>query len=78
MGFSRNVQRASIIGLGCAGDLPTLQRVVDCVRANPGRKALMLAVDICSACYYVDNTLETVIGNAICADACSRVLAGRD
>ena len=77
MGFKRNVQRASVIGLGCAGAVPTLQRVVDFVRANPGRKALMLAVEICSACYYVDNTLETVIGNAICADGAAAFLLGR-
>jgi polyketide synthase Type III len=76
MGFRRNVQRAAIIGLGCAGALPTLQRVVDFVRANPGRKALMLAVEICSACYYTDNTLETVIGNAICADGAAAFLLG--
>lgn len=74
MGFSSNVQRASIVGLGCAGAIPTLQRTVDFVRANPGRRALMLAVEICSACYYVDNTLETVVGNAICADGASAFL----
>ena len=74
MGFSNRVQRASIIGLGCAGALPTLQRAVDFVRANPGRQALMLAVEICSACYYVDNTLETVVGNAICADGAAAFL----
>jgi 3,5-dihydroxyphenylacetyl-CoA synthase len=77
MGFRNNVQRSSIIGLGCAGAVPTLQRVVDFVRANHGRKALMLAVEICSACYYVDNTLETVIGNAICADGAAAFLLGR-
>ncbi len=77
MGFSNSVQRASITGLGCAGALPTLQRAVDFVRATPGRHALMLAVEICSACYYVDNTLETVVGNAICADgAALSVTAG--
>ena len=76
MGFSNNVQRASIVGLGCAGALPTLQRAVDFVRANPDRKALMLAVEICSACYYVDNTLETVIGNAICVDGAAAFLLG--
>ena len=76
MDFRRNVQRSAIIGLGCAGAVPTLQRVVDFVRANPGRKALMLAVEICSACYYVDNTLETVIGNAICADGAAAFLIG--
>jgi 3,5-dihydroxyphenylacetyl-CoA synthase len=76
MGFRRDVQRASLVGLGCAGALPTLQRVSDFVRANPGRQALMLAVEICSACYYVDNSLETVVGNAICADGAAAFLVG--
>jgi polyketide synthase Type III len=74
MGFSSRIQRASITGLGCAGAIPCLQRTVDFVRANPGRQALMLAVEICSACYYVDNTLETVVGNAICADGAAAFL----
>src|ERR1700733_5769468 len=34
----------------------------------------MLAVEICSACYYVDNPLETVVGNAICADGAAAFL----
>jgi polyketide synthase Type III len=78
MGFRKNVQRASVAGLGCAGALPALQRASDFVRANPGRKALMLAVEICSACYYIDNTLETVIGNAICADGAAAFLLGAE
>jgi 3,5-dihydroxyphenylacetyl-CoA synthase len=77
MGFRDNVQRASIVGLGCAGAVPTLQRATDFVRAHPRRLALMLAVEICSACYYVDHTLETAVGNAICADgAAAFLLAG--
>jgi 3,5-dihydroxyphenylacetyl-CoA synthase len=74
MGLRDDVQRASIVGLGCAGAVPTLQRAVDFVRANPSRVALMLAVEICSACYYVDNTIETVVGNAICADGAAAFL----
>ncbi len=74
MGFRDNVRRASIVGLGCAGAVPTLQRAVDFVRANPSRVALMLAVEICSACYYVDNSIETVVGNAICADGAAAFL----
>jgi 3,5-dihydroxyphenylacetyl-CoA synthase len=74
LAFSDNVQRASIVGLGCAGAVPTLQRATDFVRAHPQRVALMLAVEICSACYYVDNTLETVVGNAICADGAAAFL----
>jgi len=78
MGFRDNVQRASIAGLGCAGALPTLQRAADFVRANPRRLALMLAVEICSACYYVDNSLETVVGNTICADGAAALLLAAD
>jgi 3,5-dihydroxyphenylacetyl-CoA synthase len=74
MGFRRNVQRAPMLGLGCAGAVPTLQRASDFARAHPGRLALMLAVEICSASYYPDNTLETVVGNAICADGAAAFL----
>jgi predicted naringenin-chalcone synthase len=78
MGFRDNVQRCSMLGLGCAGAIPTLQRATDFVRANPTGVALMVAVEICSACYYVDNTLETVVGNAICADGAAAFLLARD
>jgi predicted naringenin-chalcone synthase len=74
MGFRPDVQRASMVGLGCAGAIPSLQRACDFAEAHPGRIALMLAVEICSACYYVDDTLETVVGNALCADGAAAVL----
>ena len=68
MRFRSDVNRAAMVGLGCAGAVPTLQRASDFVRANPGTTAVMLAVEICSACYFVDNTMDTMIGNAICGD----------
>jgi predicted naringenin-chalcone synthase len=68
MGFRRDTQRAAIVGLGCAAALPGLQRTCDLVLARPHRTALILTVEICSACYLVDATMDTVIGNAICAD----------
>lgn len=74
MGFRRDVQRSSIVGLGCAGAIPTLQRSWDFLRARPGRIALALTVEICSACFYVDDTMDTVVGNAICADGAAAVL----
>lgn len=74
MRFRRDIERAPLLGLGCAGALPSLQRAWDYARARPGRKALMLAVEICSATYYLDNTLETVVGNAICADGAAAFL----
>jgi polyketide synthase Type III len=38
----------------------------------------MVAIEICSACYYVDSTLETVVGSAICADGAAAVVVGAD
>jgi polyketide synthase Type III len=38
----------------------------------------MVAVEICSACYYVDDSLETVVGNAICSDGAAAVVVGAD
>ena len=67
-----------LVGMGCAGALPALQRANDYVRAYPDRRALLLAVEICSACWYIDDSLETVVGNAICADGAAAVLIGCD
>jgi polyketide synthase Type III len=77
VGLRPDTQRASMTGLGCAGALPALQRACDFAEAHPGRTALVLAVEICSACYYVDDTIETVVGNAICADGASAFLLTR-
>jgi polyketide synthase Type III len=74
VGLRPDVQRAPMTGLGCAGALPALQRACDFAEAHPGRIALVLAVEICSACYFVDDTLETVVGNAICGDGASAIL----
>ncbi|HUI11601.1 MAG TPA: type III polyketide synthase [Bacteroidota bacterium] len=74
LGFRTNVQRADLVGMGCAGALPGLQRAYDYVASHPQRKALLVTVEICSACYYVDDSLETVVGNAICGDGAAAVL----
>ena len=74
MHFRDDIERAPLLGLGCAGAMPALQRVWDYAAARSGRKALMLAVEICSASYYIDDELETVVGNAICGDGAAALL----
>jgi 3,5-dihydroxyphenylacetyl-CoA synthase len=76
LGMRRNVQRADLLGMGCAGAMPGLQRAFDFVKAYPDKKALLITVEICSACYYIDDSLETVVGNAICADGAAAVVLG--
>ncbi|MFQ5663128.1 MAG: type III polyketide synthase [Terriglobia bacterium] len=74
LSLSSRVQRGALLGLGCAGALPTLQRGYDHACAYPEHRVLLVAVEICSAAYYIDNTLETVVGNAICADGAAACL----
>ena len=76
LGLRKDVQRSDLIGMGCAGAMPGLQRGYEYVKTYPDRNALVVAVEICSACYYVDDSLETVVGNAICADGASAVVIG--
>ena len=76
LGLRTNVQRADLIGMGCAGAMPGFQRAYEYVKAYPDRNALLVAVEVCSACYYVDDSLETVVGNAICGDGASAVVVG--
>ena len=75
-GMRTNIQRADLLGMGCAGAMPGLQRASDFIKAYPEKKALLLTVEICSACYYLDDSLETAVGNAICADGAAAVVVG--
>ena len=68
LGLPGRVQRGALLGHGCAGAMPTLQRAYDHALAYPEHRVLVVAVEICSATYYIDDTLETLVGNAICAD----------
>lgn len=76
--FRPDLERGPMVGLGCAGAMPTLQRAWDYARARPGRRALMLAVEICSASYFIDSSLETVVGNAICGDGAAAFIVSTE
>jgi len=76
LGMRTDLQRADLVGMGCAGAMPSLQRAHDFVRAYPDRRALVVTVEISSACWYIDDSLETVVGNTICADGAAAALVG--
>jgi len=82
LALNKSLQRTDIQGMGCAGALPALQRGWDHVRANSGSNALVTAVEICSAAYFIDSasdlSMETVIGNVICGDGGAAVLLGEN
>ena len=68
LGLRDSVERGDLVGHGCSGAFPLLQRGRDFAAARPGSAALLVAVEVCSAAYFVDDDPETEVANALCAD----------
>lgn len=73
LGMKRSIQRAHIGDTGCASAMVALQQACNHLRAYPAHKALVVAVEICSSAYTLDDAIETAVGNAIFADGAAAV-----
>lgn len=78
MGFREDCSRADIVGMGCNAGLNGLNPVSSWALANPGRNALMVCMEICSAAYVFDNTFRTAIVNSLFGDGSAAVLVRAD
>src|SRR5437660_10390435 len=68
LGLRPDVQRVHVGDTGCGAAMVALQQAWNHLRAFPGRRALVLAVEICSAAYFLDDRLESAVAHAIFAD----------
>jgi predicted naringenin-chalcone synthase len=68
LGCRADVQRAHVGDTGCASALVALQQAWNHLVAFPGHRALVVAVEICSAAYFLDDRLESAVAHAIFAD----------
>jgi alkylresorcinol/alkylpyrone synthase len=76
LGMRRTLRRTCILGMGCYGAFPALQRAREAVYAGPGRLALVLAVELCSLHLQTDDSLENMVVSALFADGAAAVLIG--
>jgi predicted naringenin-chalcone synthase len=74
LGLRADVQRVHVGDTGCASGVVALQQAYNYLRAFPGRRALAVSVELCSATYYLDDEPETAVANAIFADGAAAVL----
>jgi alkylresorcinol/alkylpyrone synthase/polyketide synthase Type III len=68
LGLRRGLQRVHVGDTGCASAIVALQQASNHLRAFPDHLAAVVAVEVSSACYYLDDDLETAVANAIFAD----------
>jgi len=73
LGLRSDVQRVHVGDTGCASAMVALQQAWNYLRAHPGRQALVVAVEICSAAYFLDGRLESAVAHAIFADGAGAV-----
>lgn len=74
MGFREDCSRADIVGMGCNAGLNGLNLTTAWATANPGKNALMVCIEICSAVYVFDGTMRTAIVNSLFGDGAAAVL----
>jgi len=68
LGLRNDLQRVHVGDTGCASAVVALQQAYNHLRAFPDHLAAVVAVEVSSASYYLDDDLETAVANAIFAD----------
>lgn len=81
LGLRPECSRLDVVGMGCNAGLNAMAAVAGWATANPGRLALMVCIEACSAAYVFDGTMRTSVVNSLFGDGSAAVLVvagGRD
>lgn len=70
----RNMHRVDVLGMGCNAGVNGLVAAAQFASANPGRPALLLCCEACSAAYVFDDSLRTSVVNSLFGDGAAAVL----
>lgn len=68
LGIDRHCSRSDIVGMGCNAGLNALNVVDGWAVAHPGRLAVVLCAEACSAAYAMDSTMRTAVVNSLFGD----------
>jgi polyketide synthase Type III len=76
LGMRPETSRIDVVGMGCNAGLNALNPVVAWSARNPGKYALQLCVEVCSAAYAFDGGMRTTVVNSLFGDGAAAVLVG--
>jgi len=74
LGLRSDCSRLDVVGMGCNAGLNALAAVVGWAAAHPGRTAVMLCTEACSAAYVFDGTMRTSVVNSLFGDGAAAVV----
>lgn len=78
MGLLPRTSRVDVVGMGCNAGLNALNATSGWVTANPGKVAVMLCAEACSAAYVIDGSMRTAVVNSLFGDGAAAVALTAD
>jgi alkylresorcinol/alkylpyrone synthase/polyketide synthase Type III len=80
LGLSCSCPRLDVVGMGCNAGLNALGAVAGWAHSHPGELALVVCIEVCSAMYVFDTTMETAVVNSLFGDGAATIalMAPRD
>ncbi|MDA3647917.1 type III polyketide synthase [Saccharopolyspora indica] len=73
LGLDVHTSRLDVVGMGCNAGLNGLTAVSGWAEAHPGKLAVMLCIEACSAAYAFDGTMRTSVVNSLFGDGSAAV-----
>ena len=80
LGLDEGCSRLDVVGMGCNAGLNALAAVGTWSSSHPGELALLVCIEVCSALYIADETIECAVVNSLFGDgaAAATVVASED
>ncbi len=74
LGLRTNVFLQDLVGLGCGAAIPTLRAASHILAAHPGATVACVAVEICSAAFYLDDDPGVIISACLFGDGAAATI----
>lgn len=74
MGLSQHTYLQDIVGLGCGAAIPTLRSAQGFLKTHPEATVACIAVEICSAAFYIDDDPGVLISASLFGDAAAATI----
>ena len=74
LGLRPNVFLQDLVGLGCGAAIPTLRAANDIVRSQPNATVACIALEVCSAAFYLDDDPGVLISACLFSDGAAATI----
>jgi predicted naringenin-chalcone synthase len=76
LSMPHNLNRTSVIGMGCYGAFPGIRRAWESVSADVTQRAMVLSMELCSLHLQIDDSADSVVSTSLFADGAGMVVLG--